>query len=274
MHCWINAVNHYRKELQQQSPSLDLKASAWLAGFPVNNAEIIIRRKGSAPANNGLTNEQPVDDFVYENAMLLEKYYSDSDRHDLIQDFVGPNIDAGFRVSHLASPRKLVMTLDLALLVATGDRTKPHHFKYDGFVYRYDGRVSLKGVLGGAPYPVFWIDMQAEEPEVIAEEKVTSAPRAEAKDLEQFAEAFIVKNSRLIDRPYIISNTETVFNKMPDSHSSRQRDLAMYYQNQKAILQEEITAAIKTDFDDDINISHPGEDALKNFELSIHPRDN
>lgn len=39
---WITALRRYRKQLQQHGSPLDVKASGWLAGFPVNNSEVIL----------------------------------------------------------------------------------------------------------------------------------------------------------------------------------------------------------------------------------------
>jgi hypothetical protein len=39
---WVSAIKAVRPMLQSYSPKLNLKASAWVAGFPVNNTEVVL----------------------------------------------------------------------------------------------------------------------------------------------------------------------------------------------------------------------------------------
>ena len=102
---------------------ISFKGTAWLAGFPVFNSAV------------------PLD---------VEKPFSAESEHF---DFVGPLIDIGFRLSKLASPRKFVISADIAWLITTLGDTAAMSFHYDGLE-------TLKGVLNERPYPVFWIDCQ------------------------------------------------------------------------------------------------------------------
>jgi hypothetical protein len=72
---------------------LSLKASSWIAGFPVNNSEFFIDEK---------------------------------------IDFIGPAIDTGFRLSKFASDEKLVISVDLALLLLRRNNEKLYYF-FDGY---------------------------------------------------------------------------------------------------------------------------------------------
>ncbi|MQX38621.1 hypothetical protein [Roseospira navarrensis] len=41
--CWLNVVEQFRSHLAGNRSPLDVKASAWLAGFPIANSEVILR---------------------------------------------------------------------------------------------------------------------------------------------------------------------------------------------------------------------------------------
>ena len=43
LYAWVSTVRSYRKILRMQFKTLDLKSTAWIAGFPVHNAEVIFR---------------------------------------------------------------------------------------------------------------------------------------------------------------------------------------------------------------------------------------
>ncbi|MFT3921566.1 MAG: hypothetical protein QM778_03430 [Myxococcales bacterium] len=101
---------YYRQHLV--GTRLGLKGTAWLAGFPINNAEVRLP--------NGAV------------------------------DFIGPSIDAGFRVAKFSSLSMIALSVDLALVLAL---VRPNRFE---FVFH--ALESMKGVLGGNPYPIFGLD--------------------------------------------------------------------------------------------------------------------
>jgi hypothetical protein len=107
------ALVSYKKTNLPDAPLL-LKATAWIAGFPINNHHVRFEDEGGARGG---------------------------------EDFIGPSIDTGFRISKLASPSKLMVSVDLALLLLAGD---------DAVDLYFDGTESLVGVLGGRPYPIIW----------------------------------------------------------------------------------------------------------------------
>jgi hypothetical protein len=94
---------------------LRIKGSAWLADFPVTNAVL------------------PVDGAH--------------------QDFVGPAMDAGFRLGQLASPRRFVLSVDLVWLLLGHNENLPVQFA---------GRTrELKGLAADSGYPQFWLEIDA-----------------------------------------------------------------------------------------------------------------
>jgi hypothetical protein len=65
-------------------------------------------------------------------------------------DYIGPDIDLGFRISKFARPACLTISLDVLEVVlgaANSDRA----------AIRLMGREPLKGVLFGRPYPILWM---------------------------------------------------------------------------------------------------------------------
>jgi len=148
-------VRAYRERLRREEKKLDLKATAWVAGVPVFNSVILL------PGNQ-----------------------SDG---SLIEDYIGPSIDAGFRLAKLATPRRLILSVELAWVLARMQGT----FVKD-FDFHYDGGEELKGVLGGYPYPVIWTDLHLESPLERAEAKLLPKLEPASRDqLGEFTETLI-----------------------------------------------------------------------------------
>ncbi|MEH2471775.1 hypothetical protein V1281_007038 [Nitrobacteraceae bacterium AZCC 2161] len=87
LNAWMGAVDAYRKRLKAQYPSLDLKSTAWVAGFPVHNAEVVFRS-----SVQGLRDAEDEDDEVFSNLALLNEFYAAPTGLNLIRDFIGPAI--------------------------------------------------------------------------------------------------------------------------------------------------------------------------------------
>lgn len=107
---------------------LKVKGCVWLAGFPINNAKIALpTAKGTATTD----------------------------------DYLGPSIDVGFRISKFASEHKLVVAVDLALLLT-------HKRPSNDLRFGFGGQVTLKGVLDNKVYPLIWIEAVQENPDELA----------------------------------------------------------------------------------------------------------
>lgn len=65
-------------------------------------------------------------------------------------DYIGPDIDLGFRISKFARPACLTISLDV-LETALGAKSSDRVATY------LMGREPLKGVLFGRPYPILWL---------------------------------------------------------------------------------------------------------------------
>ncbi|MGZ0175142.1 MAG: hypothetical protein ACKVHE_37085, partial [Planctomycetales bacterium] len=108
-----NAISSFPEiQWKPKGIPLDLKATGWIAGFPVSN------RKVEIPGTDGV-------------------------------DYIGPSVDLGFRLAKFSTPRKFVVSGSLALLVLDGIHSC--ELPSDSVVLYLDGTVSLKGVIDGKP---------------------------------------------------------------------------------------------------------------------------
>lgn len=155
-----HAIRTYNSD-EQTVNVLRAKATAWLCGLPVTDFQI----KNFSYEMNGKKIAFP-------------------------PDFVGPSMDIGFRLAHSARTRKLVVSYDLALMLIHGlqkskvspDAREMHFF--------YDGSESFKGVLGGFPYPVIWVNIYDSVP--APEEKLKGVQKnaCNLDELEHFCREF------------------------------------------------------------------------------------
>lgn len=113
----LRTMRMYEEKHFQELP-LRLKGTAWLADVGGPNIEIEIPE---------LSNGQ--------GAHL---------------DFIGPDIDLGFRIAKFARPGTIVISLDVleVIMRARNGATTQFHLA---------GREALKGVLFGYPYPIVWV---------------------------------------------------------------------------------------------------------------------
>lgn len=114
----LRAMALYESRYFERIP-LRLKGTAWLVAFGEQNIELDI----------------------------AELAAGDGARHI---DYIGPDVDLGFRLSKYARPSSLVVSLDLLeqLLDARNAGDLAFHLV---------GRDELKGVMFGRPYPIIWV---------------------------------------------------------------------------------------------------------------------
>jgi hypothetical protein len=119
----LRTMRAYEAEHFSDAP-LRLKGVAWIADFGSNNIELEIPELAS----------------------------SSSHRHI---DFIGPDMDLGFRLSKFARPQSLIVSLDvIELLLQAANRDAVELF--------VAGAEELKGVLFGRPYPIVWLRLAGE----------------------------------------------------------------------------------------------------------------
>ena len=115
MQVWLQALNRYQALHTPGAEHLDVKSTAWIGLFPVPNAEVFFRRGGGA-LDEGLAR-----DALMVQSELRDEWYANAANPTITRDFIGPSIDTGFRLTGLATPRRLMLSVDLAFLLASGN---------------------------------------------------------------------------------------------------------------------------------------------------------
>jgi hypothetical protein len=223
-YAWVQAVRKYREELHSKHKGLDLKATAWLAGFPINNSEIAFRTSAAQSSAE-------IAEATTANYDLLEKFYSGDLRHGVIRDFIGPSIDLGFRLSQHSTPQKMVVSVDLALMVSY---TKPKFGHFRELKYGYDGRQVMRGAMGGSPYPIFWIDMLEDDELTTAENSISPPQRPNSDNICKLCEQYIKNHPEYMIRPFIWNDSDGDFGTVPNGHQEQLRQLCQNWRSAKA----------------------------------------
>lgn len=164
---------------------MDLKSTAWLAGFPVTNVE----------------------------------YPGPGQREGGARDFVGPQIDLGFRLSQHATRRRMVLDVLLAEMLCTALEGAPPTQSIVQF--GYGGRQDLRGVPAAATYPVVWLDVP--DPRTEDEEALLGTGRQEGCTIERlhrFLRNYIAEADGL-RRPFIDGDNRYAFD--PVHHQDLER---------------------------------------------------
>lgn len=122
----LTYTNDFQKALvtfnKENKNPMRCKGTIWLANFPVYNMRI-----------------KPISTVEF--------------------DYIGPSIDAGFRLSSFSSERKLVLSVDAAYSLHEALKNQRHDDPSEiKFSTHCEGAHCLKGVYNNELYPVFWID--------------------------------------------------------------------------------------------------------------------
>ncbi|MBF0109699.1 MAG: hypothetical protein HQL76_11030 [Magnetococcales bacterium] len=105
-------------------------------------------------------------------------------------------MDVGFRLGPLASSRKFVLSVEVLWALLEEDQTS------DDFRFYMDGHVPLKGVRGGEPYPVFWLDLATEPPAEDSWTGLKPIPHADCNKINDLCQRFIGMDDNLYLRPF------------------------------------------------------------------------
>jgi hypothetical protein len=185
IHIWLDALNEYRSLMPPEPESLDVKSTAWIGLFPAPNSEVFFRRGGVQ-----FRSDVAEDAILLQSEMRDQWYANRQTRQDIVRDFVGPSIDTGFRLSSWASPRRLIISVDLAFLLTSScgatDEPLPLHFS---------GHKALKGVIGNAPYPAIWIPVGVGKD---LRDDTVGRHLADPETIRSYCEAVIEQNYKVI----------------------------------------------------------------------------
>jgi hypothetical protein len=249
---WMRVARAYRKELLKSNVPLDVKVAAWTAGFPLGNVEVVFRH--SVGKNNSRVDAKE-SEYNEEQARLvhyyrLNKWYASVGKSGAglpgyVKDYIGPSMDLGFRVASRATPRKFAVTIDLALLLS---HVRPPGEKWAGalqrkffepVLLRYDGRSPLKGVLGGKPYPFFWIDMLHDDKLLLTEDKLLPPQDLEKDQIRAFCDEFLTENERYIIRPFLRQCSNPELGTIPDDYLKHLQLLDRRWKEEEGLLERE-----------------------------------
>ncbi|MBL1262078.1 hypothetical protein [Candidatus Methylomicrobium oryzae] len=216
---WIEAIHEQRANFQKREDEavLDIKGSAWIAGFPINNAFVCFENNfGNKLENSSDTNDDP----VISAFNLYEKIHNGGEPQGIV-DYIGPSIDTGFRIATLATPRKFIISVDLAYLVAYAalDIKSTYQGRVSKPKIYFDGRVSLKGVTGGNAYPCFWLDAGTTARLDEHEDKLLSLNPVTHEMVRDFCDEYFKSSlHRFVMRPFIKDCKFGGFDGVPPRH--------------------------------------------------------
>ena len=135
---YASTIKYDLQLYEKHDKQLRLKGGAWTAGFPIRNSKIVVPDIGSS--NQG------------------EVY-----------DFIGPDIDAGFRILKATRPGRVVVSMDLADLLSRNEAEKFFNIYHVGWS-------TLKGVMNDKPYPIFWLQVEEGEEDTKSVQAVEEPP--------------------------------------------------------------------------------------------------
>ena len=176
-----DAVKRYMKGIKKRDLPLKLKATSWLAGFPVINADI-----------------------------------KSPDENNPAEDYIGPSMDIGFRLCQSATVNRFVISIEIAYILANKCTTEEYS-KDTGGLY-YEGEKPLKGVLNGKPYPIFWLLMNKKVEKSRLD--LMKISKADATNVKEYCTAYIkdVNNPYILVEPYLVTGGKNSYNSMPKQH--------------------------------------------------------
>jgi hypothetical protein len=221
---WLKALKSVRSQLS--ASGLDVKATAWTAGFPVTNSELIFQ------VHPGIQTTLFEDDPRLQQFALLESWHKDpTSQNGMVMDFIGPSIDTGFRLASRSSPRHFVISIDIAYFLATA------HLPASGVIdvppIFYQGKIELKGVLSGKPYPIFWIDTMAGHKFAETEDRLMGNTPAHADNIKFFCLEFYKDNSTLMFLPFIFREDESQYGEFPENYIEALEHLCSKWNDEK-----------------------------------------
>lgn len=191
---FLRTLQQYGDDLERSDVPLDVKGAAWVAAFPAPNITVPVSDIYSAPAETAL------------GLQTDEELEALAEKEPYRYDFLGKDIDTGFRIAKHSGADRLALSVELAYLLAAicaNGKQKLH--------FSYSGRDTMKGVIGGRPYPVVWIDTERKHSrrEVRALERaMTGEKEVDHHLLRNFLEAFM-KDEELV-KPLLVGYGNTI----------------------------------------------------------------
>jgi hypothetical protein len=249
---WHASLRRYRSEIHQtgdgrtrDKPMPDIKGTVWLAGFPKNNSEVVLPAKFNGEPSVPPDTDQAVLAQLKRNDLW---YRDETSRGELVRDFIGPSIDTGFRLTGLATPRKMIISIDAAWLVATAIKNLPDG-KDDRIEFYYEGSAPLKGVLNGQPYPILSIgvDRRAFDAE---EEKIQGrVHHLSSVQTVKLARAYIEDVGGFLIKPFVFNDPgDKTIPSMPDHYIGELKKWGKHWEAEEQLSKTESSATSDPQF--------------------------
>lgn len=245
---WVVAMKRVRPQLRVayggSATAIDLKGSAWLAGFPVINTALCVDptpSTGSTPFDMQIDAEFakiPVcKNMLYSAFLFKEPTVKDifdfhastiKPSNDRI-DFIGPLIDLGFRISQFAEIERMAISMEVVHAFIRANKQHAGFYNpLDGVIHAfsgnsslssfppvtlgYSGRQPLKGISGTRGYPMFYLDVNLEDKIFAAESELLGSKNPltlDRKELEIFCNQYFDDHS-VFSRPYLVKDDGTI----------------------------------------------------------------
>ncbi|MCG3172595.1 MAG: hypothetical protein GMKNLPBB_00749 [Myxococcota bacterium] len=142
-----DVLGEWQKEhLPKSRYQLQCKSTAWIGEFGKDASNKVITTSASAlPFNQAQAKKEDENDELKSERVPLH-------------DFIGPDMDTGFRLSKHAFSRPVTISVDIALILLDLAHTFQENPRLKGIPDRLylRGWESLKGVWENRPYPVVW----------------------------------------------------------------------------------------------------------------------
>ncbi|NJL09132.1 MAG: hypothetical protein HC900_13530 [Methylacidiphilales bacterium] len=196
---FLKTLDDYGSYLDSTRTKLDVKGAGWTAAFPAPNITVEIASSSAAAGE------------IPDESIEIE-----ADKSPNRFDFLGKEIDSGFRSSKFAAADKFTASLELASLLSFASRHQLFAAKFT-----YHGRQVLKGVIADRPYPIVTIDSErsVSRREVRTREKaLTGEVNIDSLHLCEFLEAFMRDEG--IDLPNVPSiSVPRDGNRLPECYN-------------------------------------------------------
>ena len=126
-----------------ETNSLDVKGNGWIASFPFPNQTIAM---------------DDADKDGFEESLPDESHEAGADISPGRYEFLGPGIDAGFRISANSTAGFFTLSPALACILCRANTNRDYsRYKFD---LHYRGVNKLKGVISGEDYPIVGLDTE------------------------------------------------------------------------------------------------------------------
>jgi hypothetical protein len=203
MHLWLGALNDYRAMGGAGDKTMDVKSTAWIGLFPAPNAEVFFRRGALPPVTD------PGDPMLAQ-AEIREEWYANPNNPAITRDFVGPSMDTGFRLTSWATPRRMIISVDLAF-VLTGAYTRG----VGPLRLHFSGKDKLKDIIGNQPYPTIWIPVGDERERPVQDSERADGISTDRATIRAHCESIIEQNYRSITPLFLAGARHEDFDWVP-----------------------------------------------------------